>query len=234
MTVLFKNLRTIAYGFVLLLAGSVLGIASYFASHFLPHIRPAFTAYSLVAPSITVIVLTILLFGSRPWIDAIFLLIMSISWLALAAWASDINGPADCYALGSSKTPTSHGKISSKGFCYESKILEAFSWSIFGLRLPIFLDVCDHLANRDWYDDIDELPWFGEYPGYPGVSMYPTYQGVPNPAPTAVAGPLPTTESEGVIQHQPGHSIIIWPGVNGNRPRIEQRPGIVTQSTLSL
>jgi hypothetical protein len=61
MTVLFKNLRTIAYGkhnlivlpeprertsysfffsgFVLLLSGSVLGIASYFASHFLPHIR---------------------------------------------------------------------------------------------------------------------------------------------------------------------------------------------------
>jgi hypothetical protein len=102
------------------------------------------------------------------------------------------------------------------------------------------------LANRSqilgwpqiWYDDIDELPWFGQYPGYPGFSVYPTYQGLPNPAmnpaPTTVAGPLPTTESEGVIQHQPGHSIIIWPGVNGNGPRVEQRPGIVTQSTLSL
>jgi hypothetical protein len=148
--------------------------------------------------------------------------------------------------------------VSSKGFCYESKILEAFSWSIFGLRLShpsvttrfplmrhavlFFLMFVIILANRSqilgwpeiWYDDIDELPWLGEYPGYPGVSMYPTYQGVPNPAPTAVAGPLPTTEGEGVIQHQPGHSIIIWPGVNGNRPRVEQRPGIVTQSTLSL
>ncbi|KAI0254384.1 hypothetical protein BJV78DRAFT_1274205 [Lactifluus subvellereus] len=225
MTVLFKNLRTFAYVSVLLLATAVLGIASYLAHQFLPNIRLAFTTYSLVAPSFTIVVLTILLFGSRPWIDALFLLIMAISWLALAAWTSDINGPADCFALGSSRTRTTHGTISSKGFCYESKILEGFSWSIFILLL-IFLIFVITLANRShimgwpgiWNDDIVDLPWFGQYPGYPGFSDYLSYQG--------------TVGSGSVIQHQLGHSIIIWPGVNGSPPRIEQRPGIVTHSTL--
>ena len=84
---------------------------------------------------------------TRPWMDALSLLVMAISWLgksgslhyastgadpsiALAAWTrlvigfpcqlppkrvkltlacSDINGPTDCFSLGSSRTRTKHG-----------------------------------------------------------------------------------------------------------------------------
>ncbi|KAI9466844.1 hypothetical protein BJY52DRAFT_21896 [Lactarius psammicola] len=246
MTVLFRNLRIIGYVSVLLLAGGVLGIASYFASQFLPHIRFSFTTYSLVAPSFTIAVLAVLLFWSRPWIDALFLFIIDISWLALAAWARDVNGPADCYALASSRTQTTHGTISSKSFCYEAKILEGLSWSIF-ILLMFFLVLLITLANRSqvlgwpriWREDIDELPWFGQYPGYPGFSSYPQFMGpeqpsvvYSTPASTPYVGPSQNLGNGGVIQHQPGHSLIIWPGVNGDPPRIEQRPGFVTPSTL--
>jgi hypothetical protein len=70
-----------------------------------------------------------------------------------------------------------------------------------------------------WSEDVTDLPWFGEYPGYPGV---PHVQG----------GQMVVNGS--VVQQQPGHSIVIWPGVNGEPARIEQRPGIVTHSTLTL
>ncbi|KAI0003080.1 hypothetical protein BJV74DRAFT_815384 [Russula compacta] len=236
MTVTFKNLRTFAYFTVLFLSGGVLGIASYFASQFLPHTRPSYTIYSLVVPSFTIPVFIILLCGSRPWIDALFLLTLAISWLALAAWTSDINGPADCFALGSSRTRTTHGTISSRAFCYESKVVEGVSWSIF-ILLTIFLIFLITLANKSqvlgwpniWSEDIIDLPWFGEYPGYPGTSLYPLRSQV-----AATQGGAQMLGNGGVIQQQPGHSIIIWPGVNGDPPRIEQRPGIVTHSTLSL
>jgi hypothetical protein len=71
-----------------------------------------------------------------------------------------------------------------------------------------------------WKDDINDLPWLGQFPA--------------NAAPPTVAGPIPMTENEGVIHQRPGHSVIIWPGANGDPPRVEQRRGIVTQSTLQL
>ncbi|KAN0131478.1 hypothetical protein V8E53_010855 [Lactarius tabidus] len=244
MTVLFRNLRTTGYSTVLLLAGGVLGIASYFASQFLPTIRFSFTTFSLVVPSFTIAVLVILLYESRPWIDAFFLLVTSISWLALAAWARDINGAAECDSLGPFRTQTAHGSISSKAFCYESMILEAFSWSIFILLLA-FLLLLITLANRSqimgwtdiWHEDIVNMPWFGQYPGQPGYSLYSSFLGpqasvvVSTPS-TPFVGPGQNLGNGGVIQHQPGHSIVIWPGVNGEPPRIEQRPGFVTPSTV--
>jgi hypothetical protein len=84
-----------------------------------------------------------------------------------------------------------------------------------------------------WNDDINDLAWFGEYQGYPGFS-YPY-----SVAPSQVQNPVPSAGAQilGVgapIQQLAGHSILIWPSVNGEPPRVEQRPGIVTQSTLSL
>jgi hypothetical protein len=106
----------------------------------------------------------------------------------------------------------------------------------------LFLIFVIALANRSqvlgwpqiWYDDIYDLPWFGEYPGYPGQTLYQPYTGLQfqNQAPM-VGGPQ-MLGNGGIVQHRPGHSIIIWPGVNGNPPTVEQRPGIVTHNTLSL
>jgi len=102
------------------------------------------------------------------------------------------------------------------------------------------------LANRSqvlgwpdiWYEDISDLPWFGEYPGYPGFSSYPPYSGPRSQfldqTPATVGPAAQMLGNGGVVQQQAGHSIIIWPGVNGDPPRVEQRPGIVTHSTLSL
>ena len=109
-----------------------------------------------------------------------------------------------------------------------------------------FLVLVITLANRSqilgwtgiWHEETVNLPWFGQYPGYPGYSLYSSYLGpqtsavISTPASTPFVGPGQNLGNGGVIQHQPGHSIVIWPGVNGDPPRIEQRPGFVTPSTL--
>ena len=108
-----------------------------------------------------------------------------------------------------------------------------------------FLLLVITLANRSqilgwtdiWHEDIVNLPWFGQYPGYPGYSLYSSFMGpqasvvISTPS-TPFVGPAQNLGNGGVIQHQPGHSIVIWPGVNGEPPRIEQRPGFVTLSTV--
>lgn len=242
MTVLFRKLRLFAYVTVFILAVGVLGIASYFASQFLPHTRFSYTVYSVVAPSVTIALLILLLSSaSRPWIDALSLLIMSISWLTLAAWTSDINGPTDCFSLGSSRTQTKHGTISSKTFCYEAKTVEGVSWSIF-ILLTLCLIFVTTLANRSqvlgspdiWNEDIIDLPWFGEYPGYPGGPLYtPGGPQIENQAQAQVQGGQMVVNGS-VVQYEPGNSILIWPGVNGGPPSVEVRQGLVTQSTLTL
>lgn len=146
--------------------------------------------------------------------------------------------------------------VSSKGFCYEAKTVEAVSWSIFILRLcpsslsllgllmgdivTFFLIFVIALANRSqvlgwpniWNDDIIDLPWFGEYPGYPGGPLYTLGPQLEGQVPHVQAGQMVVNGN--LIPQQPGYSIIVWPGVNGEPPRVEQRPGIVTHSTLTL
>ena len=108
--------------------------------------------------------------------------------------------------------------------------------------VTFFLIFVITMANRSqvlgwpdiWNDDIIDLPCFGEYPGYPGGPLYTLQVGsqIESQAPQIHGGQMVVNGS--VVQQQPGYSIIIWPGVNGEPPRIEQRPGIVTHSTLTL
>ncbi|KAI0045293.1 hypothetical protein FA95DRAFT_130317 [Auriscalpium vulgare] len=239
MTVLFRNLRVWGYVVVFLLSATVLAFSAYFATIFLPQIHREFTIYSLVVPSWTFVVFVPLLFWySNPLLEICFLFITAVAWLAMGAWASDMFGPAECFALKGQKITTSKGSINASSYCYEAKIVEAFSWSLFGILIFFFLFVIA-LANRSqvlgrpdiWKEHINNLPWFGQYPGWPGlsISQYPSGQGAYG-FPSAYAGPnyqpMPMMD-ENHVQQQHGHSIIIYPGVNGGRARIEQRPGIV-------
>jgi hypothetical protein len=95
-----------------------------------------------------------------------------------------------------------------------------------------------------WREPMIELPWFGEWPGYSGGpgSMYPTMQmhgggvipgaympGAVLTQPMPGGGPIstmPVMQDGGyVVQQQPGYSMIITPGLNGEAPRIQQVPG---------
>ena len=84
-----------------------------------------------------------------------------------------------------------------------------------------------------------ELPWFGEWPGYSGGygSQYPTVQmaegGMVYPGPMVQPGgpvnTMPVMQDGGyVVQQQPGYSMVITPGVNGQAPTIQQVPGRIS------
>jgi hypothetical protein len=99
-----------------------------------------------------------------------------------------------------------------------------------------------------WREPMLELPWYGEWPGYSGGpgSAYPTmhmaegghvipggyYQGGVIGGPQQFQGPISTLpvmqDGSYTVQQQPGHSMIITPGMNGQPPRIEQVRGPVS------
>jgi len=236
MTVLFRDLRFYGYFTVILLSAAVLGIAAFFASIFLPNLHHDYSIFSLVPPSWTIFILTLLLFSSTPRAEALLLFISDILWLTLAAWSSDTLGSTQCDALGGSRTKTKHGTISARSYCDLSKVIEAFSWATFCLLTLYFIFVLT-LATRSvamgrydiWREDIRELPWFGQAPGYPGAS-YSTYsaqygnRGYPG---SYTQGQYPTTYGGNVVQQQPGHSLVIQPGINGGAPTVQQVPTVV-------
>jgi len=239
MTYLFRNLRVAGYVFVFLLSGTVLGITAFFASEFLPQLHHDFTIFSLVVPSFTIFIFFILLLSSQPRIEAFFLFIAAVLWLTMGAWSADTIGSTECFSLGDQTTPTKNGETSARAYCYESKVIEAFSWAIF-ILLTFFLIFVITLANRSqvlgrpfiWREDINDLPWFGQAPGYPGVSYsaYPQggYGGYPAPYPGPMMGAPDMVYAGGnVVQQQPGHSIVIQPGSNGMPAQVSQVPGIV-------
>lgn len=63
-----------------------------------------------------------------------------------------------------------------------------------------------------------ELPWFGEMPGYYNTNAH----GHGMAYPQSPGGMYPYYPQ--MPQTQPGHSIIIQPGVNGQPPTITQVP----------
>lgn len=92
-----------------------------------------------------------------------------------------------------------------------------------------------------WREPMLELPWYGEWPGYSGGagSLYPTVQmaqgGAMAAYPGAVVQPggpittMPVMQDGGyVVQQQPGYSMVITPGMNGQAPTIQQVPGRIS------
>ncbi|KAI0065937.1 hypothetical protein BV25DRAFT_1989006 [Artomyces pyxidatus] len=228
MTVLFRTLRVYGYVGVFLLSATVLGVSAYLASQFLPNLHHDFTIFSLIPPSWTIFIFVILLVNSTPRVEAFFLFITGVLWLTMGAWSSDIIGSTQCDALGDSRTETKHGTMSARSYCDLSKVVEAFSWATFILLFLFFCFVV-HLASRSvamgrqfiWQENIYELPWFGQAPGYPGVP-YSEYYAAQGYYPGAYG--MQSSYGGNVVQQQPGHSVVIQPGVNGQGPYVQQVP----------
>lgn len=263
MTWLFTNIRLGLYTFQGMLAGTVLGLSGYFASIFLPHLHSGYTIYSLVVAGLTmlaIIAFLTLTHALTPRVEVIILFILSILWLTLSAWTvdrRDFLGPlSDCESWGNETmlTNSETKTFSSYQYCNEMRVIEAFSWVLFGVFL-IFLLIVASLTSTAvdrggrpyaWREPMIELPWYGEWPGYSGGfgSMYPTMlmpDGGVMPGgympggvvqPMSAAGPIstvPVLQNGGyVVQQQPGYSMVITPGLNGQAPTIQQLPGPVS------
>lgn len=249
MTKLFTNLRLIAYTFVFLLSATVLGLAANFAQLFLPTINHDFTIFSLIVPSLTIFLFLLLLQFAQPIIEVVVHFVLGVLWIAMGAWSSDIIGYVQCYPLKGQQRQTKSGTMDAGDYCYEMKVIEAFSWTIFVL-FAIFFIILIALTNRAvafgrayaWREHISQLGWFNQLPGYPtevgygypqpmNYGAYPgqsggAFVGQPGTAYAGQAGTPYNAVSGNVIQQMPGHSIVIQPGINGGMPTISQVPSV--------
>jgi hypothetical protein len=140
----------------------------------------------------------------------------------MAAWSSDIIGFVQCDSLKGQKVPSNSGETSYPSYCYQMKTIQALSWALFG-GFAIAIGVLFQLVAQAqrfgrwqiWSEPIRELPWFGEMPGYYNTNY-------PMPYPPSPGGMYPPYYPPPMAQ--PGHSLIIQPGVNGAPPTITQVP----------
>ncbi|KAF8974550.1 hypothetical protein BDZ97DRAFT_1774247 [Flammula alnicola] len=228
MTVRFGNNRLGFYLVVFVLSGTVLGLAANFANVFLPHFHKDFIVFAIVVPSLTIFTFLLTLQWAVPQTEAITLFILGTLWLAMGAWSTDVIGPLQCDSLAGQKTPSKNGQTNFQAYCYEMKVIQAFSWALFAMFVVAFLILFQLVAQaerfgryRIWTEPIRELPWFNEMPGYyntntngPGMMQYP---------PPSAGGYGPGYPY-GYPVPNPGHSIIIQPGMNGAPPTITQMP----------
>jgi len=220
MTVRFGNYRLIAYVFIFMLSGTVLGLSANFARIFLPNIHHDFTIMALVASSLTIFMFLLLAQWSQPQIEVVVLALLGILWLAVGAFSVDMIGHIECFPLGNEQTAANKGTTSARAYCYEMKVIEGFSWAIFVL-FAIFFILVVALTSRSaamgnryaWSDPITDLPWFGEMPGYFQASYG---YGAPQ---QQMYYPPP-----GAVQQQPGHSVVIQPGHHGQPTTVQQIP----------
>ncbi|TFK55718.1 hypothetical protein OE88DRAFT_1652154 [Heliocybe sulcata] len=236
MTIIFVNRRRAGYIAVLLFSAVVLGIAGYFANVFLPNVNRDFSVFALIVPSLNIVVFVVTLQWSRPRFEAFWLFILAALWLAMGAWSSDLIGYVQCSAIYGQRMQGHSGSISTRSYCYEMKVIEAFSWMNFCL-LTIFFIILLMLTSRAqalgrqfaWQENIIDLPWFGQMPGYPGSGTYTN--GHQNGASYAYPMQQMLPSNAFVIQQQPGHSVVIQPQASGGPPMVNQIPS--TQPSMA-
>ncbi|KAJ7068287.1 hypothetical protein C8F01DRAFT_1117613 [Mycena amicta] len=223
MTVRFAIHRISFYVAVLLLSGTILGLAAHFANIFLPHLHPDFTIFSLLVPALTIFALLISLQFAQPQTEAPMLFVLWTLWLAMAAWSTDIISTVQCDSLTTETMPTKNGQIREREYCYEMKVIEAFSWMIF-ILFTLGFAILMSLVNQAqrfgrhtiWSDPIQELGWFGEPPGYyntpRGAGQYNMYpQQYPQQQYGYVQGPQPLYQ---ISQGPAGTTVTQVPIVN--------------------
>ncbi|KAJ3997025.1 hypothetical protein F5050DRAFT_1493717 [Lentinula boryana] len=228
MTVRFVNYRLALYISVFLLSGAVLGLDAHFAAIFLPRLHQGFTIFALVIPSLTIFIFLLTLQWSQPRVEAIVLFVLWTIWLAMGAWSTDIIGTVQCDALAGQRTATKNGDMSAQSYCYEMKVIQAFSWMIFVLCSFAFIILMQLVTQAQrfgrymiWYEPIQNLGWFGEWPGLYNTTTQPMVQYPQHQY--AVPYGYPLQAGSGIPQ-QPGHSIIVQPSANGGPATVTQIP----------
>jgi hypothetical protein len=137
--------------------------------------------------------------------------------------------------------------VSQKSWCQQMKVVQAFSWALFASFVIAFIilmqlieqakkfgryhitdepikgEFVPHCCGYSRLTDLPELPWFDEMPGYYNQSTMS-----PGMMPMGGPGPMPYPQGGypygGYPQAQPGHAIMIQPGVNGAPPTVSQVP----------
>ncbi|KAJ3985889.1 hypothetical protein F5890DRAFT_1408485, partial [Lentinula detonsa] len=208
--------------------GAVLGLDAHFAAIFLPRLHQGFTIFALVIPSLTIFIFLLTLQWSQPRVEAIVLFVLWTIWLAMGAWSNDIIGTVQCDALAGQRTATKNGDMSAQSYCYEMKVIQAFSWMIFVLCSFAFIILMQLVTQAQrfgrymiWYEPIQNLGWFGEWPGLYNTTTQPMVQYPQHQY--AVPYGYPLQAGSGIPQ-QPGHSIIVQPSANGGPATVTQIP----------
>jgi len=226
MTVRFVNHRLGFCVATFALSGVILGLAAHFATIFLPGYHHDFIIFSLIVPSLTILIFLLQIQWAQPQTEIVTLPILTILWLTEASWATDIIGWIQCDSLNGQTIPTAKGRTGFQSYCYEMKVIQAISWAQFCAFIIAFI-VFVKLVNQAqrfgnwqiWTAPIQDMPWFGEGAGnmsYAGHGMgYPQSAGM-YPQSPGMYYPGPMT--------QPGNSIIIQPGINGAPPTVTQIP----------
>lgn len=239
---LFQTIRLLTYAALVLSSIVVVGIAGHFAVIFLPQLHFNMVVFSLVVPSVTMVVLFIVMLRSQPRIDIFAVFILGVMWLSLAAYQTDFIGHVECFALGNQRTNTKNGgSTSAREYCYELKVIQAFSWANFAILaltfvilLILILRVLAHGRQDIWRESISNLPWFGQYGGggmafQPYGYAYgqqPYYPAMPYGAYGGAYNGYPNT-----VYQQPGHTTIIQQQPSG-MPMVTQVPTVAAPHSI--
>ncbi|KAG6919423.1 hypothetical protein DXG01_006306 [Tephrocybe rancida] len=155
---------------------------------------------------------------------------------------SDIIGNVQCDGLAGQRTATKNGGMPAQAFCYEMKVIEAFSWMLCSLNIIALIilfrlvTLAQMYGRPDiWWEPIRgklgapasllaflnnsnaELPWFGETPGF-----YNTHQGQMMQYPGGY--PYGQQPMSAMSTHHAGQTIVIQPGMNGQPSTVTTVP----------
>jgi len=250
----FANFRLIIFLVIVILSATVLGISSNFAKIFLPNYHHDFTIMTLVASALTIFMFLVLFQWSQPKIELPVMILLDIYWLAVASFTADIMSTAECDSLGNQTVPGKLGNVSARGYCYQMKIIEAFSFTITFLLLAYWIILINLTSKAEklgdespWSEPIVNLPWFsdtpydhqarGGYPNYPGGPERQTggngfanggragsHRVPPPQGPQMGQGYYPSGPVHPSVQQNPGHQIIVQPGHKGRPTTVQQVP----------
>ncbi|KIY49240.1 hypothetical protein FISHEDRAFT_65277 [Fistulina hepatica ATCC 64428] len=227
MTVRYSNYRLAFYCTVFVLSGVVLGLGGHLASLFLPKLHQGITIFTLIVPSLTIFLFFLTFNWAQPWLEASVYALLWAVWLSQASWATDVIGYVQCDALAGQKTATKNGDMNAQQYCYEFKVIQAFSWMQFVLFTFAIMGIFYLVQQAQrygrpyiWTEPVRDLGWFHELPGYPFAGMIPLYS-APQVAQGGYYNQYPNQYPQ---MSSGGHTLVIQPGVNGQPAMVTSVP----------